>query len=197
LRTKKSCPCHLTNPSDSQVADRPYDEMIKKIFPAFAIAVRALQGHFFQTFLSILGMIIGVAALVGILCLIDGMEQFAKDQISQTTSLKSILVSSIPNKNENGVVLRKDTFAYISPAKFSELQKAITVKTDYSYLMSTQSTEAVHAGTGKKIVSLLHGSTAPSVKEKRIVAGRPLSQSDVQEKSRVVIANRTFVKLIS
>ncbi len=161
------------------------------------MAFRALQGHFFQTFLSILGMIIGVAALVGILCLIDGMEQFAKDQISQTTSLKSIVVTSRTTKSENGVILKKDTFAYITPKKFIALQNDITFKTSYAYLISTQSNEASYAPTNKKIISLLNGVTAITHNKDKIVAGSPLSEADILEKRKVVVANKLFVKLIS
>jgi putative ABC transport system permease protein len=170
--------------------------MIKKIIPAFSMAFRAMQGHFFQTSLSILGMIIGVAALVGTLCLIDGMEQYAKEQISQTTSLKSILISSKPTRVENGVVLRKDTFAFITPEKFVELQKAITIKTSYSSLLTTQSTEVVHALSGEKIASVLNGTTAPSF-ENKVISGRLFSNTDVIEKKNVAVANNGFVKLIS
>jgi putative ABC transport system permease protein len=68
--------------------------MFKKIVTSFLLAFENIRSHFFHTLLSILGIVIGVAALVAILSLIDGMEQFAKDQISNTTSLKSIIIRS-------------------------------------------------------------------------------------------------------
>ena len=72
-----------------------------------------MHGNLFHTLLSILGMIIGVAALVSILSLIDGMEKFAKDQISKTTSLKSIALTTRSTKTVNGISVKKDSF--VSP----------------------------------------------------------------------------------
>ncbi|MFM7854963.1 MAG: ABC transporter permease, partial [Flammeovirgaceae bacterium] len=77
--------------------------MLKKIINSFKMAVGTMHGNLFHTLLSILGMIIGVAALVSILSLIDGMEQYAKDQISQTTSLKSIVIAPRNTKTVNGI----------------------------------------------------------------------------------------------
>ncbi|MBV6640044.1 MAG: ABC transporter permease, partial [Cyclobacteriaceae bacterium] len=60
----------------------------------FFYAIESIRSNLFHTFLSILGIIIGVAALVSILTVIDGMESLARDQITRTSSLNSIVVSS-------------------------------------------------------------------------------------------------------
>jgi len=171
---------------------------MKKIIPAFAMAFRSMKVQFFQTFLSILGMIIGVAALVGILCLIDGMEKFAKDQITQTTSLNSILVSSKSTRSENGVVIKKDSFAYLAPAQFKKLQSDLSEQATMM-LISTQSAEVVHPTTTKKMLSVWYGTT-PSMKEQsksKLVAGRLLNQQDIQAARKVAMVNKTFAKLFS
>lgn len=171
---------------------------MKQIIPAFAMAFRAMKGQVFQTFLSILGMIIGVAALVGILCLIDGMEKFAKDQITQTTSLNSILVSSKATRSENGVVVKKDSFAYLSPAQFEKLQHDLSGQAKMM-LLSTQSAEVVHPTTSKKMLSVWYGTT-PSMDDRaksKLVAGRLLNQQDVQLVRKVALVNKTFSNLFS
>jgi len=50
--------------------------MLKRIH-AFKTAFRDVRKNLFHTLLSILGIVIGVGALVSILSLIDGMEQYA------------------------------------------------------------------------------------------------------------------------
>ena len=47
--------------------------MLQKIFNSFALAFTSIRSNLFHTFLSVLGIVIGVAALVSILSLIDGM----------------------------------------------------------------------------------------------------------------------------
>lgn len=100
--------------------------MFKKITSSFILALHNIRSNFFHTILSLLGIVIGVAALVSILSLIDGMEKFAKDEITKTTSLKSIMVNTNTNKRVNGVWIRKDSLHYLTPTDFDELQSAIS-----------------------------------------------------------------------
>lgn len=46
-----------------------------------------------RTILSTLGIIIGVASLVAVLALADGVERYAREQIERTTSVQSVVVS--------------------------------------------------------------------------------------------------------
>ncbi|MBY0434522.1 MAG: ABC transporter permease [Cyclobacteriaceae bacterium] len=168
--------------------------MLKKIGPAFAMAANTLRSHFFHTFLSILGMVIGVASLVGILCLIDGMEQYAKDQITKTTSLTSIAINTRATKTVNGILVRKDTFACITYPEFNELRKAIT-KLASAYLFSTQSIEA--GWNGNSIVSLLRSTSELTGTDLKLKSGRLLSQNDLSAKATVAVVNSTFARLAS
>jgi putative ABC transport system permease protein len=58
--------------------------MVRRILQSFLLAFQNIRSNLFHTFLSVLGIVIGVGALVSILSLIDGMEEFARAQITQT-----------------------------------------------------------------------------------------------------------------
>jgi putative ABC transport system permease protein len=60
---------------------------------SIAVGFDTLRGNPLRTLLSTLGVIMGVAALVSVLSLGDGMERFARSQIDQTTDFQSIAVS--------------------------------------------------------------------------------------------------------
>jgi len=47
--------------------------------------------NLFHTLLSVLGIVIGVAALVATFSLIDGLEKFAHGQISNQTSVNALV----------------------------------------------------------------------------------------------------------
>jgi putative ABC transport system permease protein len=96
--------------------------MIKTILNSFALAFGNIRSNFFHTLLSVLGIVIGVAALVSILSLIDGMEKYAREQITETTSLKAISVSSDVYKSVNELRVRKDSFAILTPDLVSTLR---------------------------------------------------------------------------
>ena len=52
-----------------------------------------LRANPLRTLLSTLGIIMGVAALVSVLSLGDGMEKYARDQIARTTDLQTVVIS--------------------------------------------------------------------------------------------------------
>jgi putative ABC transport system permease protein len=64
------------------------------IASSFRVSLDTLRGNPLRTFLSTLGIVIGVASLVAVLSLGDGMEQFVRTQIGETTDLQAIGVSA-------------------------------------------------------------------------------------------------------
>lgn len=72
---------------------------------AIGMGLGALRQHRLRTALSTLGVIIGVAALVAVLSLGDGMETFARSQIEETTSLQGVAISPTVTRFQDGVML--------------------------------------------------------------------------------------------
>lgn len=95
------------------------------IIHTFKTAFHNARSNLFHTLLSVLGMVIGVGALVAILSLIDGMEKYAHDQISKTTSLESVLISSITTKRVDNINVKRDDYKYFDYPLFVELTEAI------------------------------------------------------------------------
>ena len=98
--------------------------MVQKITNSFGLAFANIRSNLFHTFLSVLGIVIGVAALVSILSLIDGMEGLAREQISSTTSLNAIMVQSNSTKTVNDVRIKRDSFYVIDYDHFKALEHA-------------------------------------------------------------------------
>jgi putative ABC transport system permease protein len=61
---------------------------------SFRVSLDTLSGNPLRTFLSTLGIVIGVASLVAVLSLGDGMEQYVRTQIGETTDLQAIGISA-------------------------------------------------------------------------------------------------------
>jgi putative ABC transport system permease protein len=102
--------------------------MINRILRSFQLALRNFRGNMLHTLLSILGVVIGVAALVAILSLIDGLEKMAHERIASQTSVE--MVSLRMNKYElvDGVRVAKDHFQSISYEQFLELKEQLPVR---------------------------------------------------------------------
>lgn len=75
-----------------------------------------------QTFFSILGIIIGVASLVSILALGDGLESYARNQIASTTSLQNLELASVFRLRKDGVFYENPDFPLITLKHKNELQ---------------------------------------------------------------------------
>lgn len=80
-----------------------------------------LRQHPLRALLSIVGLVIGVASLVAILALADGMERYARNQIGTTTNLQHISVVPQTIERIDGVLLRRRHVAVPTPAEAAAL----------------------------------------------------------------------------
>lgn len=165
--------------------------MLQKITNSFGLAFANIRSNLFHTFLSVLGIVIGVAALVSILSLIDGMEGLAREQISSTTSLNAIMVQSNSHKNVNDVRIKRDTFYVIDYEHFKQLKSALTKPADGIYRTSLAG-EAV-LSNGKRIGAYAWTSPSPIRSDTAKFTGAIYQTDDVDQKRNVVVVNQAFV----
>lgn len=99
--------------------------MLRNTFQSFVLALQNIRSNLFHTFLSVLGIVIGVAALVATFSLIDGLEKFARDQISSNTSINAIVVETETDKVINNLPVRKDSFQVIDYERFVQFRASI------------------------------------------------------------------------
>lgn len=170
--------------------------MIKKIGESFILAFENIRARFFHTLLSVLGIVIGVAALVAILSLIDGMEEFAKEQISSTTSLNGVVIHSRTSKSVNGVTVAKDTFSVIQYHEFLEAHKAVSKKSTFYLLQHSNS--PVRFGDSLKTVGVKITATGEAIgpRVKKPLFGRLLTEQDLNTGNAIVLVNRPFLRAV-
>lgn len=166
--------------------------MLRKLITSAGEAFSNIKANFFHTLLSVLGIVIGVSALVAILSLIDGMEEFAHEQISKTTTLESVIIQNDIYSTVDGVRMKKDSFAIIDYPQFVNLSKAITVPNTRSFIQSTQ--------VGKvKLLSndSIRGCRIVFVSEANrpdtdLVEGRWFETNDIVDKKQVAVITKNL-----
>jgi putative ABC transport system permease protein len=163
--------------------------MLKKVSSSFLLAIQNIRSHFFHTLLSVLGIVIGVASLVAILSLIDGMEEYANQQITQTTSLKAIVVRSNAHESKNNVRIKKDTFSVIHATDLEELK--LTKPAQFYLTRASVAAIVVGDSTIGTNIWATGKSINPNIKASY---GQLFSAQDVEEKNRVVLINEHFAK---
>lgn len=169
--------------------------MLQKIFNSFALAFANIRSNLFHTFLSVLGIVIGVAALVSILSLIDGMEKFAREQISTTTSLNGIIIQSEAYKRVNDVRVRKDTLSVINYPMFKRLVGGLS-KPGSSYISSSTSGEVVLSSSGVKIGADMLATSASLQPGVKIPSRGSFTEEHVKEMKSYAVVNKAFVKAL-
>jgi putative ABC transport system permease protein len=166
--------------------------MFRKLFNSFSLASANIRSNVLHTFLSVLGIVIGVAALVSILSLIDGMEEFARDQISQTTSLNAIIIQTEAYKRVNEVRIRKDSISVIDYMRFKALTENLS-KAAKPHIRATASGEATLV-SGKKIGALLLATSTTLEPTCLVAAGSTFTEEDLDEKKNYAVVNHAFLK---
>jgi putative ABC transport system permease protein len=84
---------------------------------SLSVGFETLRTNPLRTLLSTLGIVIGVAALVSVLSVGDGMERLAREQISRTTDLQRLSVSPRLSRIVDGT-----PFPLSNPVKFTDAE---------------------------------------------------------------------------
>ena len=170
--------------------------MFKQLRFSFAEAFENIRTNFFHTFLSILGIVIGVAALVSILSLIDGMERYAKEQISSTTDLKNVMIETQTQQIINNIRVKKDSFGYLQYQDLTELQSEFQDRA--KALLFTQHNAALEqVGDANPVAAVVTG-IAPDLPATEVLkAGRKFSPSDQTNQAKVAIISAQLAQLLA
>ena len=102
-RTNRDHSLAVPNHTDRGVAR---DARSSSFASALSTGVRTLGANPLRSVLSTLGIVIGVASLVAVLSLGDGMAAYARREISTTTDVQSMSISPVLARVEGGSAFR-------------------------------------------------------------------------------------------
>lgn len=169
--------------------------MFKQLRFSFAEAIENIRSNFFHTFLSILGIVIGVAALVAILSLIDGMEQYAKEQISSTTDLKNVVIQTQTHQVINNIRVKKDSFGYLQYQDLRELQNEVQNQAK-ALLFSEHNAALQRPGSVTPVAAVVNG-IAPNLPANEVLkVGRKFLPADYNNQAKVAIVSAQLAELL-
>jgi putative ABC transport system permease protein len=167
--------------------------MIQQILTSFALAFENIRANMFHTILSMLGIVIGVGALVSILSLIDGMERYAREQVSTTTSLNAIAIKTELYRTLNNVRIKKDSVATLSFESFKELHLTLSKKAKrYFRVVGAGTVTVIDAGPPVGVTTFATDVTlAPDT---ILQAGSLFTAVDIKMSRQLAIVNNAFLK---
>ncbi len=162
--------------------------MFRLLRNSISIAFQTLAVNPLHTLLSTLGIVIGVAALVAILSLGDGMEKFAREQVAGTTSLQSIDVTSITGDRSDGFWLPREKIVLLNEQHVEGLKKALQGYKKIQFGMNYPDRiqlEGDTTGAAAMITASLPDTPLPE--NFSFLAGRKFTEQDAAQSAPVVV----------
>ena len=167
-------------------------------FDSAGVALQTLRSNPLNTMLSTLGIVVGIAALVGILSFGDGMEQFARAQIMRNTDFQSIMVSTRTTRVVDGISVKR-SYPVVEVADLRDLQLeladaaevtmvrrhgAVLTRIDAARKDTVTSGATVYAAAANFIQ--MGGGT--------IAHGRSLSEADIDSAAPLVVISDSLAR---
>ena len=157
------------------------------LLTALATGVRTLGANPLRTILSTLGIIIGVAALVAVLAVGDGMEAYARREISRTTDVQSMSIAPVLTRTENGIAIpRSDVVTFTA-----DDAEALDARTGDALVTLIQqggaSVRHDSVATAAMIAATLPASA--EIYEQSVAVGRFLVAEDVRDSALTAVIN--------
>ncbi len=151
-------------------------------------AVESLRSNPLRTVLSTLGVIIGVASLVAILALGDGLERYSRAQIAESTDLQTVVVTPKTTDREDGILVRRQRVERLDREAVAGLQTRLGERADAMlFVMGAARMEAAR-DTEQHAVLLTATEPAAALQLREgVVAGRFLTAADVSGDSAVAV----------
>jgi putative ABC transport system permease protein len=162
---------------------------------SFVVSVSTLRANPLRTFLSTLGIVIGVASLVAVLSLGDGMEHYFRTQIGQTTDLQAIGLAPRQTREVDG-----ENIPLENPVVFTTTDAA-ALRADVAPLATVGATAPsvaiAHVDTVQRAVRLV-ATQAPLLATQgvEVAAGRSLTDAD-DSASVVILSPRAARELVA
>jgi len=160
--------------------------------------VDALRTNPLRTFLSTLGVVIGVAALVSILSLGDGMEAYAREQVAQHTGVQNVSVSPVTTDLVDGVRLPREKWPRLTTADADAARREIPGVAAVS--LSAHGTTTVFPPRGGRPRAARVTATladAGSVHRIELAAGRFFTAAEAARDEPVAVVSHPLAKALS
>ncbi len=170
--------------------------MLRNTLQSFALALQNIRSNLFHTLLSVLGIVIGVAALVATFSLIDGLEKFAREQIATQTSVNAIVVNTQTDKTINHLSVRKDTFQIIDYDRYVRFRANAPLVTRAS-LHNSFNREINIVGRDSTLGAIIQGIAERPPSDTILTHGQLFTPTAFSGRESVAVINTQLAKLIA
>ena len=165
---------------------------------SWRVALDTLRANPLRTLLSTLGVVIGVASLVAILSLSDGMEAFTRGEIERTTDLHMITVAPVTTDQVGEIVLRRDDYTVFTLDDERSLAQQLGAEAEVGLTVLYASFwRAAEADSSRQLVVSAVTPGFMRIVRPELLAGRAIEDGDVQGDARVAVISRGMAQQLA
>jgi putative ABC transport system permease protein len=156
-----------------------------------------LRANPMRTLLSTLGIIMGVAALVSVLSLGDGMERFARAQIERTTDLHTISIAPSLFRTVDGQRFPRADVVRLTRADADSVQARAGQSATVTLLASGQALVTTPSDTTPHVAEVTGTFASVASQLSSVEAGRFFTPEEDRADARVVVVSTALAKQLS
>ena len=158
---------------------------------SLSVALTTLGANPLRTLLSTLGVVMGMASLVAVLSIGDGLEAFARSQIARTTDVQTILVEPTEVDMVDGVSVPRTDYARFGLQDLHALRGRLGPRA----AVGIGTTGGGRVALGDSLRGVVVAAVTPELFERALdslVAGAPFTHGEVSDSARVAIVSWTL-----
>ena len=157
-----------------------------------------LRANPLRTLLSTLGIIMGVAALVSVLSLGDGMERYAREQIERTTDLLSVSVAPSLFRTVDGHRFPRSDVVALTRDDADSVGRTVGANGVVTMLLSGQALATTRSDTTPRVAQVL-GTLAGVANDlpAPVAAGRFFTDDEVRAEAPVVVISAALAAQVA
>ena len=162
------------------------------------VGVAALRVNPLRTLLATLGVIIGVASLVAVLSLGDGMEAYARRQVERTTSVQNVMVGPITHDTADGIRIAREQWTLFGKNDVADAERRVPGVAAVGLMYNGTTLIAPPAGGRERAAYVIAASaSAPVMAGLELRWGRFFTPAEVRDDAPVVVVSHAAAKALS
>jgi len=175
-------------PKNSKLQPASLATLLRSAIGASAIGLGSLRENMLRTVLSMLGVIIGVAALVSVISLGDVMQGFVRGELERTTDLQMITIVAQKQMLVDGEYVPLHDYPVFTQADLEDLASTLPLSRGAALQLSGDShVNWPRAGTHRRVSINAVTAGIEAFGNTKLAVGRLFSASEVAHNASVIV----------
>lgn len=165
--------------------------------PSIRIGVQTLRSNPLRTVLSTLGVIMGVASLVAVLAIGDGVEAFARDQIERTTDLQTVGIAPRTSDVVDGLSIPRSDWPELGLTDVEAFRDLLGIRGAVSIMARGRAVvRAAQDDSARAALVFATDSLGMTARGGELAHGRGITAADLADSARILVVSDRLARAL-